>query len=140
MFQFKLAATSLEKIDLKKGLVNPRTGAFNSFEGLVRNHNHGRRVVALEYEALPALCAKEIQKIFKEARKKFKIIHTRCFHRVGILRVGEMAVWVGVCASHRDQAFLACRYIIDEVKKRLPIWKKEYYKSGNSGWVNACHK
>jgi len=58
-------------------------------------------------------------------------------HRIGVLAVGELAVWVGVSAAHRDEAFRACRYIIDEVKHRLPIWKKEHYLNGDSGWVNC---
>jgi molybdopterin synthase catalytic subunit/adenylyltransferase/sulfurtransferase len=58
-------------------------------------------------------------------------------HRIGALQVGELAVWVGVSAAHRDEAFRACRYIIDEVKHRLPIWKKEHYLNGDSGWVNC---
>jgi molybdopterin synthase catalytic subunit len=60
-----------------------------------------------------------------------------CIHRVGSLDLGDMAVWVGVSSAHRAEAFDACRYIIDEVKHRLPIWKKEHYRSGNSGWVNC---
>jgi molybdopterin synthase catalytic subunit len=63
-----------------------------------------------------------------------------CIHRVGILEIGDLAVWVGVSAGHRDEAFKACRYIIDEIKHRVPVWKKEYYSGGDSGWVNceAC--
>ena len=60
-----------------------------------------------------------------------------CEHRLGDLAIGEVAVWVGVSAPHRDEAFRACRYIIDEVKHRLPIWKKEHYVNGDSGWVNC---
>ncbi len=133
---FKLFSTPLEQINLKEGLISNTAGAFSSFEGLVRNHNENRDVIALEYEAHEALCLKEAEKIFAEVRQKFNIINLRCFHRVGKLQIGEMAVWVGVIASHRDDSFKACRYIIDEVKKRLPIWKKEYYADGDSGWIN----
>jgi len=65
------------------------------------------------------------------------VAHVACLHRVGELAVGELAVWVGVSAPHRHEAFLACRYVIDEVKQRVPIWKKEHYESGDSGWVNC---
>jgi molybdopterin synthase catalytic subunit len=58
-------------------------------------------------------------------------------HRLGELELGEVAVWVGAAAAHREEAFRACRYVIDEVKHRLPIWKKEHYLNGNSGWVNC---
>ena len=72
-----------------------------------------------------------------EALDKFGVLHARCVHRSGLLELGECAVWVGVSSGHRDEAFLACRYIIDEVKVRLPIWKKEHYVDGHSGWVNC---
>lgn len=127
----------LEKIDLRKGLSSKRAGAFCSFEGRVRDRNNGRKVIALEYEAYESLCEREAKKIFHEVFAKFKIIEARCYHREGKLNVGDMAVWVGVIAVHRDDGFKACRYIIDEVKKRLPIWKKEHYEGGQSGWV-AC--
>jgi sulfur-carrier protein adenylyltransferase/sulfurtransferase len=68
---------------------------------------------------------------------RFGVEHAACVHRVGDLQLGEMAVWVGVSARHRGEAFLACRYIIDEVKHRVPIWKKEHYRNGDSGWVNC---
>ena len=75
-----------------------------------------------------------------ETAVKFPIENAVCVHRVGELEIGDLAVWVGVSSGHRDEAFRACRYIIDEVKQRVPVWKKEYYASGDSGWVNceAC--
>ena len=72
-----------------------------------------------------------------EARARFGLERACCAHRVGQLQIGELAVWVGVSAAHRGEAFDACRYIIDQVKHRLPIWKKEYYADGDSGWVNC---
>ncbi len=137
---FLLSPTPLKKLILKHKLTSPESGAFASFEGLVRNHNDGKKVIALEYEAFDKLAIKEAQKIFEEAKAKFDVIHAQCFHRVGKLELGEMAVWVGVSASHREDAFKACRYIIDEIKTRLPIWKKEYYENGDSGWVNCVEK
>ncbi len=137
---FQLSSTPLENMNLKKGLSSEEAGAFVSFEGLVRNHNEGKKVSALEYEAFAILCKKEGQKVLKEVLSKFDILNAKCFHRVGKLPISEMAVWVGVSAAHRDHAFKACRYIIDEIKSRLPIWKKEYYENGDSGWVSckAC--
>ena len=134
---FKLFPTSLEHINLRDGLNDQSAGAFSCFEGLVRDHNDGKNVVALEYEAHEALCQNEARKIFDEARTKFNIINVKCFHRIGKLAVGEMAVFVGATAAHRDDAFKACRYIIDEVKARLPIWKKEFYANGDSDWVGC---
>ena len=134
---FTLSNQPLDPNKLREGLATPESGAFASFEGIVRNHSEGKKVVALEYEAFPVMAQKEADKIFSEVRQKFDIIDLKCAHRIGKLNVGEMAVWVGVTAGHRDEAFKACRYMIDELKKRLPIWKKEFYENGDSGWVNC---
>lgn len=135
---FRLSSIPLEHIDLKEGLPSPDAGAFCCFEGWVRDHNEGKKVISLEYEAYDVLCAQEAEKILKEAREKLDILHVNCFHRVGRLNIGEMAVWVGVTAAHRDAAFQACRYVIDEIKARLPVWKKEFYANGDSDWVNCA--
>jgi molybdopterin synthase catalytic subunit len=94
-------------------------------------------VLRLEYEAYEPLAVSEAQKIFAEAKQKFPYLQAHCVHRTGLLEIGDCAVWVGVSSPHRDEAFRACRFIIDEVKVRLPIWKKEHYADGNSGWVNC---
>ncbi|HEX4619540.1 MAG TPA: molybdenum cofactor biosynthesis protein MoaE, partial [Steroidobacteraceae bacterium] len=99
--------------------------------------NEGQRVRRLEYEAYETLAVREAERIVAEALSRFGVRHAACAHRVGELAVGELAVWVGVSAPHRDEAFRACRYIIDEIKHRLPIWKKEHYLNGDSGWVNC---
>jgi molybdopterin synthase catalytic subunit len=80
---------------------------------------------------------KEGERILAEARERFTAARVVCVHRVGVLQLGDIAVWVGVSAHHREAAFAACRYVIDEVKSRVPIWKKEFYSSGDSGWVNC---
>lgn len=115
-------------------------GALVSFDGWVRNHNEGQKVLRLEYESYPALAIKEGEKILAEALHRFPIARVVCVHRTGSLKIGDIAVWVGVSAAHRGEAFDACRYVIDEVKLRVPIWKKEHYLDGDSGWVNceAC--
>ncbi len=136
---FQLSKTPLEHLNRKKKLASPKTGAVATFEGFVRNHNEGKIVIALEYEAFNKLFHKEAEKIFKETKEKFEVLTIKCLHRVGKLSIGEMAVWVKVSAAHRDSAFKACRYIIDEIKTRLPIWKKEYYANGDSGWINCQH-
>ncbi len=112
-------------------------GAFVSFEGWVRDHDDGHAVTGLEYEALAVLCESQAQKIFEEIQDQFGVTNVVCLHRVGRLSIGEMSVWIGVSATHRDEAFKACRYIIDELKKRLPIWKKEIFCDGSSQWVNC---
>ena len=117
-------------------LSDPRGGAVVVFEGRVRDHNAGKVVTRLEYEAYIALAEKEGLKIIQEALGAFDILAARCTHRVGVLQIGEVAVWVVVQAAHRQAAFQACQYIIEEVKRRVPIWKKEYGPDG-SHWVEG---
>ncbi len=109
-----------------------------TFEGWVRDRNEGQAVLALDYEAYAPLAEKEGGRILDEAREKFALVNAAAVHRVGHLRLGDLAVWVGVTAEHRGAAFDACRYIIDEAKARVPIWKKEHYVSGATAWINCA--
>ncbi|HEX9138837.1 MAG TPA: molybdenum cofactor biosynthesis protein MoaE [Steroidobacteraceae bacterium] len=137
MSRFRLLSTPFSGEALRVELADPACGGFAAFEGWVRDHNDGRRVQSLEYEAHAALAVREGERIIAEAVERFGIRRALCVHRVGSLNLGDLAVWVGVSAEHRDEAFRACRYIIDEIKHRVPIWKKEYYDRGDSGWVNC---
>ena len=112
-------------------------GAQVVFTGVVRNHNEGRAVESLEYEAHEGLAISEGEKILAEARSLFEIEDAHCVHRVGHLQIGDVAVMVSVTAAHRKAAFDACQYIIDEVKRRVPIWKREVYTDGESVWLGA---
>jgi adenylyltransferase/sulfurtransferase len=134
---FRFSRTPINVESLRQELADPSCGGYTSFEGLVRNNNEGMSVRHLEYEAFEPLAIKEGEKIVAEAIKRFGIARAACVHRIGDLGIGEMAVWVGASARHRDEAFRACRYIIDEVKHRVPVWKKEHYENGDSGWVNC---
>jgi sulfur-carrier protein adenylyltransferase/sulfurtransferase len=134
---FLFSADPLDLADLRSTVEDPTCGGYVSFEGWVRDHNDGRSVARLEYEAFELLAVKEGQRIIAEAIERFGVTQARCVHRVGVLELGHVAVWVGVSSPHRGEAFAACRYIIDEVKHRVPIWKKEYYVDGDSGWVNC---
>ena len=136
MPRFQLADTSFDIATLRAQLLDDRVGGYASFEGWVRNHNDGRAVQGLRYEAYPALAGSEGARILEEARARFDIVDALCVHRVGDLAIGELAVWVGVSAAHRDAAFAACRFIIDEVKSRVPIWKREGYLEGDAGWLH----
>ena len=137
MRAFQFSRTPIETSTLRVQLADPACGGYAAFEGWVRDSNEGQRVRGLEYEAFEALGVREGERIIAEALSRFGVAHALCVHRIGALQVGELAVWVGVSAAHRDEAFRACRYIIDEVKHRLPIWKKEHYLNGDSGWVNC---
>ena len=133
----RITAEKISPETLRDELMDAAAGGYVGFEGWIRNHNEGEDVARLEYEVYEPLAIKEGRKVIDEAMRKFPILHAECVHRSGLLEIGECAVWVGVSAAHRDEAFQACRYIIDQVKVRLPIWKKEYYANGDSGWVNC---
>jgi molybdopterin synthase catalytic subunit len=132
--RFALSDVPFEIAPLRARLLDDRAGGYASFEGWVRNVNDGRPVVALTYEAYAALADAEGERILAEAVERFAILDCACVHRTGRLGLGELAVWVGVAAGHRDGAFAACRWIIDEVKARVPIWKHEHYADGDAGW------
>ena len=136
---FRFSHEPIDITALRQLLQDPACGGYCAFEGWVRNHNDGRDVTRLEYEACELLAIKEGERILANAITHFGVQHAACIHRIGNLALGELAVWVGVSSRHRNEAFLACRNIIDEVKHRLPIWKKEHYRDGNSGWVNCEH-
>ena len=136
MNHFNLSETPILISPLREELSHPTAGAFASFEGWVRDHNDGQAVDGLRYEAYVALAEKEGERIVDEALQRFAIVQARCVHRIGDLLIGEMAVWVGVSAAHRGAAFDACRYIIDEVKSRVPIWKQERYRQGGVDWLH----
>ena len=136
---FSIATESLDLAQLAGNLPHPAGGAIVTFEGRVRNHNDGLPVTGLEYQAYLPLAQSEGLRILEEAQSRFAIIDCHCVHRIGALTVGDIAVWVGAVSAHRADAFSACRYIIDEVKKRVPIWKKEFLENGQTYWV-ACHE
>jgi len=134
--RFSLSDTPIDTAALRAQLLDARVGAYASFEGWVRDHNAGRVVSGLRYEAYVDLARSEGERILGEARARFDILDVACVHRVGDLVLGELAVWVGVTSAHRDAAFAACRWVIDEVKARVPIWKHERYADGDAGWLH----
>lgn len=133
---FHLSETPIDVAPLRAGVLDPRAGGYASFEGWVRDHHAGRAVDGLDYEAYATLAEREGERIIAEAKARFDVIDARCVHRVGTLAVGDLAVWVGVSAAHRGAAFDACRYIIDETKRRVPIWKREHYREGHADWLH----
>ena len=105
-------------------------GAVTMFLGLVRNENAGRRVSHLEYEAYEDMALPMLEEIAAEARGRFGASDVRIVHRLGRLEVGEVSVAVAAASPHRAEAFAACRYAIDTLKARVPIWKKEFFADG----------
>jgi molybdopterin synthase catalytic subunit len=110
------------------------------FEGRVRDHHEGRAVVALEYEAYEELARREGARIVAEARVRFAPARVAAAHRFGRLELGEAAVVVVAASPHRQEAFAACRWVIDRIKESLPVWKREHYADGTAAWVACgCH-
>ncbi len=137
MKRFSFSSEDISRDAVRELVADDASGAYVAFEGWVRNHNEGQQVLRLEYEAYESLGVREGERIISEAEEKFGVSTVHCVHRVGQLEIGDIAVIVGVSTPHRGEAFDICRYVIDEVKHRVPIWKKEFYVSGDSGWVNC---
>ena len=138
MKEFKITSNVVSLQSISAMVKNNGIGARSLFEGTVRNTNDGHEVKKLEYECYESLAIKEGNQILDEAIKKFDLIDAFCIHRVGTLEIGETAVVVAVTSGHRDQSFKGCRYIIDEVKVRVPIWKKEHYADGETEWLKGA--
>ncbi len=138
MKEFKITPNVVSLQSISTMQENNGIGARSVFEGTVRNTNDGHQVKKLEYECYESLAIKEGAQILDEAIEKFDLIDAFCIHRVGTLEIGETAVIVVVTSGHRDQSFKGCRYIIDEVKVRVPIWKKEHYEDGETEWLKGA--
>ena len=114
---------------------SPDRGGIACFLGTVRNHHGGREVRRLEYSAYGPMAEAECQQIVAEAESRWDV-DVALQHRVGDLEIGDTAVAIAAASAHRDQAFLSCRYVIEEVKRRVPIWKKEVFADGAVEWVD----
>lgn len=115
---------------------HPSAGGIDVFVGTVRDHTKERKVLRLEYEAYAPMAEKEIHNIISRAQNNWKIIHAVVHHRTGTLLPGDAAVIIAVASAHRKEAFEACKFIIDEMKATVPIWKKEVFENGEE-WVSA---
>ncbi len=128
-----------DKVDINKvidAVRHKHAGGIDVFIGTVRDQTKGRRVIALEFETYDKMAITELNKIMNEAGKKWPLYHTAISHAVGRKKIGDIAVAIAVSAAHRAAAFDACRYIIDTLKERVPIWKKEIFEDGEI-WVSA---
>jgi len=135
--KFSVNDTPIDVAAARQAVTDSHCGALVVFEGWIRDHNEGQAVERLEYEVYRPVAEKEGAKIIDEALERFTVSHAMCIHREGMLELGDCAVIVCVSSAHRGAAFDACRYIIDQTKTRLPIWKKEHYVTGVSEWVNC---
>ena len=128
-----------QPIEALVGQLNPHAGGIVTFEGRVRDINDDRDVLSLEYEAYPELALYEGHAIIVDALKQFDILEAYAIHRTGHLAIGDIAVWVMSAAIHRKEAFIATESIINAIKSRVPIWKKEHYRDGEAIWVRCDH-
>ncbi len=133
---FELTDEVLDPLPLIAAVTDPANGAVVLFVGSVRDEDQGRKVLSLEYDAFRSMAAKEMRRVVEEALGRWQEVKIALRHRVGLLRVGEMALIVAVSAPHRGEAFDACRYVIDRIKQTVPIWKKETWEDGES-WLGG---
>jgi molybdopterin synthase catalytic subunit len=139
MIECRVVSTAIDTCELISRASDERSGATSVFVGTARNTSAERldgAVTRLEYEAYVPMAEKELEAIASEAVESFGALHVLVHHRVGVLALGEAAVAVVVATAHRAAAFDACRFVIEELKKRVPIWKKEVFVDG-AEWVNA---
>lgn len=112
----------------------PDAGAVALFLGTVRNHHEGKRVSAVRYHCFREMAEKELAKLAREAGSRWALGGVAIVHRVGPLQIGDVSVAIAVSSSHREEAFQACRFLIDTLKRTVPIWKEEFYEQGRA-WV-----
>jgi molybdopterin synthase catalytic subunit len=130
-----LTADPIELAPLVAKVESPERGAIACFLGVVRNHDGDRGVYRLQYSAYGPMAEAECARIVAEAESRWGVA-VALRHRTGRLEVGETAVAITAASAHRDEAFAACRWVIEEVKRRVPIWKQEFYADGSVAWVD----
>lgn len=122
--------------ETRRAVEHPGAGGVCIFHGVVRDHADGKRVKQLDYEAHESLAEKEMRRVLERVVSEHPGARVAAVHRVGSLRVGDVAVCVAASAAHRDEAFAACRKTIDRIKETVPLWKKEWGQEGDAQWVN----
>jgi molybdopterin synthase catalytic subunit len=139
MSLFRVLDTPLLVADAVAAVAAPDVGGIDLFLGAVRNHSDGRAVTRLEYHAYVSMAEKEMQRISEEIAREIPGVRLAALHRVGSLAVGDLAVICAAGAAHRDEAFRACRLLIDRIKHRVPVWKREHGPDGPYwvGWEDA---
>ncbi len=133
----ELMSEPLDVGAIARRIVPPTCGATVTLDGYVRQWTKGRETLYLVYEAYEAMALREMEKIIEQARKQFEIANAGIVHRLGKLEIGETSVVISVSAPHRRAAFEACEWLIKELKRIVPIWKKEIYADGGTAWVEG---
>jgi molybdopterin synthase catalytic subunit len=133
----RITSDPLCEAELVAFVTVPEAGGLVTFSGNVRNHHEGRAVERIEYEVAGPLAAAKLRELVAETVERFDVHRAAAEHRTGVVEVGEASVIVSVSASHRDEAFLAARHLIDRIKQALPVWKKERFADGTDEWVSG---
>jgi molybdopterin synthase catalytic subunit len=133
---FRVTDQPLNLQELVDFVSDPGAGAIATFIGTTRNNNEGRRVVALDYDAYAEMAEKELRRIGGDANKKWQLCRMAIVHRIGPVQITQASVMIAVSSAHREAAFAACRFAIEEIKKTVPIWKKELYEGGEL-WIGT---
>jgi len=133
---FELTTEPIDITSVARRVVPPECGATVTLDGYVRQFTKGRETLYLEYEAYEAMALKEMEKLVRAAKDQFEISNVGIVHRLGRLEIGETSVAISVAAPHRKTAFAACEWFIRELKRTVPIWKKEVYADGEE-WVEG---
>ena len=131
-----LTNTPLDLAEVMAQVAAPDCGGIAAFVGTVRDHHQGRTVLELEYSAYAAMAEAECGRIVAETERQWPV-RVALRHRIGVLAIGDAAVAIAVAGAHRDEAFAACRHLFEEVKRRVPIWKRERYADGTVAWVGT---
>jgi molybdopterin synthase catalytic subunit len=133
---FRVIYGPIDLQELVRFVTDPEAGAIATFIGTTRNNNDGRTVIALDYDGYVAMAEKELARIGEDAKKRWQICRMAIVHRLGPVQITEASVVIAVSSGHRDAAFAACRFAIEEIKKTVPIWKKEVFEGGEV-WIGT---
>jgi molybdopterin synthase catalytic subunit len=133
---YEIVAHAIDAAAVTAAVADPATGATVTFIGTTRDHNDGRRVTQLEYEAYREMAIAEMHRIGETAQQRWPIARIAIVHRIGVVPIGEASVVIAVSAGHRRAAFEACHFAIDRLKEIVPIWKKEHFEGGEI-WIGS---
>jgi molybdopterin synthase catalytic subunit len=133
---FRVTKGPIDLQELVRFVTDPEAGAIATFIGTTRNNNDGRTVIALDYDGYVQMAEKELARIGEDVKKRWQICRMAIVHRLGPVQITEASVVIAVSSGHRDAAFAACRFAIEEIKRTVPIWKKEVFEGGEV-WIGT---
>jgi molybdopterin synthase catalytic subunit len=133
---FLVITQPIDLLELVRFVTDGEAGAIATFIGTTRNNNEGRTVIALDYDGYAEMAEKELARIGEDAKKRWQICRMAIVHRLGPVQITEASVMIAVSSGHREAAFAACRFAIEEIKRTVPIWKKEVFEGGEV-WIGT---